>query len=403
MKQCIYCGKEKPAKEFSDEHIWPQSLGGDFLPDFWRTEDVCGICNNMSGVFVDGAFIKSFFVMAERTSDALDYLDPEKPTGILPLNYLGIIQNIATQKDEVADYWVCAPGANVIHFRKSSEDDTWDTYAGGDPRRQSKKSKAGRVLVSFTSPEPYWVLTALSSVKRHFAKAEKFVTNLELPPSAHHFQELDPTDPQHALDLRFLSEFKANSIKGEWLKNRVVVATDAGGRFLAKLALAIGYKLFGTQFLETHCALNLRKAFREKNPEIRRLIPIRGSHYLNAIDLEGIKENMRWPGGWVLLLLRVSSALILAVQPPSGRFMVIQITDDPDLLGTLDPEYRNGVVWLTVPAAARALGPLDYPTFLAHQLGQLTNPELNGLSALRGQQDQLPPTGISDPAGSVES
>ena|ERR1700730_6272593 len=61
MKKCIYCGRDKPLVDFSDEHIWPDALGGDFLEPFWRTEDVCGRCNNLSGVFVDGAFIKSVF------------------------------------------------------------------------------------------------------------------------------------------------------------------------------------------------------------------------------------------------------------------------------------------------------------------------------------------------------
>lgn len=144
MKTCIYCGQDKPEEEFSDEHIWPDALGGDFLPPFWRTDDVCGKCNSASGVFVDGAFIKSFFVSAERSLDALDYLDPDKAIGILPLSYLGTFQNIATQEGEVADFWVCAPGANIIHFRKASEEGIWDAYAGGDPRRQSKRSKAGR-------------------------------------------------------------------------------------------------------------------------------------------------------------------------------------------------------------------------------------------------------------------
>ena len=118
MKTCIYCGVCKPEGEFSDEHIWPDALGGDFLPQFWRTDDVCGKCNNISGVFVDGAFIKGPFIAGERSSDVLDYLIPDSPTGIIPLSYIGTIQNVACpQEGEVADFWVCAPGANVVHFR----------------------------------------------------------------------------------------------------------------------------------------------------------------------------------------------------------------------------------------------------------------------------------------------
>lgn len=396
MKTCIYCGLDKSDDEFSDEHIWPDALGGDFLPTFWRTDDVCGPCNSMSGVFVDGAFIKSFFVANERSLDALDYLDPEKPTGILPLSYLGIIQNIATEEGEVADFWVCAPGANIIHFRKASEDTTWNAYAGGDPRRQSKRSKAGRVVVAFTSAEPYWIFTALASVKHHFAKAEKFVANLELPPEAKHFRELDPSDPQQAADLRFFEEFRANTARGDRLHNRIAIALGADSRFLAKLALAVGYKLFGARFLATPSGLNLRTAFREANPEKRRLIPIRGSGYLKSVNLGGIEERLRWPGGWVLLLLHHSNALSLTVQPPSGRSMVIQVTDDPELLETLGPEYRDGVAWLTVPQATKAVGPIPFPEYLAHQTGQLPHTELRALEALRGQRDRLPQTGIPE-------
>lgn len=397
MKTCIYCGLEKPQDEFSDEHIWPDALGGDFLPQFWRTDDVCGKCNSASGVFVDGAFIKSFFVSGERSFDAVDYLDPDKPTGILPLSYLGTIQDIATQEGEIADFWVCAPGANIVHFRTASEEDTWNAYAGGDPRHQSKRSKAGRAVVALTSAEPYWICTALSSVKHHFAKADKFVTNLELPPSAKHFRELDPNDLQQSADLRFFEEIEATTARGDHLHNQIVIALGADGRFLAKLALAIGYKLFGARFLQTTYGLNLRKAFREANPEKRRQIPIRGSGYLRSVDLGGIEEKLRWPGGWVLLLLRHTNALSLTVQPPSGRSMVIQVTDDSALLEDLCPEYRDGVAWLTIPATTRAVGPIHFPEYLAHQIGVQVYPELQELEALRGQRSRLPPTGILDP------
>ena len=33
--------------------------------------------------------------------------------------------------------------ANIFHFRNASEEDTWDAYAGGDPRRQHAFSLAG--------------------------------------------------------------------------------------------------------------------------------------------------------------------------------------------------------------------------------------------------------------------
>lgn len=239
MRTCIYCAEVKAEGEFSDEHIWPDALGGDFLSTFWRTDDVCGKCNSVSGVFVDGAFIKGFFGAAERGQDALAYLDPKQPTGILPLSYLGTIQNIQAPEGEIADFWVCAPGANIVHFRKKAEDDAWSAYVGGDPRQLSKRSKAGRVLVGLTSAEPYWIFTALSSVKHHFGKAEKFVTNFKLPPTAKHFKEIDRNDPMQVADLAFLQEIDAMTERGEDLHNRAVIPLRAEERFLAKLALAV--------------------------------------------------------------------------------------------------------------------------------------------------------------------
>jgi hypothetical protein len=220
MRTCIYCGTAKSYEEFSDEHIWPDALGGDFLPPFWRTDDVCGKCNSVSGIFVDGAFIKSVQGSSERGMDALDYLDSKEATGVLPLSYVGTIQNIAAQDGEMVDFWVCAPGANVLHFRKAGEEGLWDAYVGGDPRSQAKRSRAGRVVMALTSAEPFWVFTALSSVRNHFPKADKFVANLGLPPTAKHFKNFDLSDPQQAADHQYFEEFESLNDKGEHLRTR---------------------------------------------------------------------------------------------------------------------------------------------------------------------------------------
>ncbi len=63
MKTCIYCNKEKDDSEFSLEHIFPDALGGALLPDaIFKTNDVCIACNSTSGLFIDGPFIKNWFL-----------------------------------------------------------------------------------------------------------------------------------------------------------------------------------------------------------------------------------------------------------------------------------------------------------------------------------------------------
>ncbi|SDF01385.1 HNH endonuclease [Paracoccus isoporae] len=393
-RECIYCGHVKEAAAFSHEHIWPDALGGDHLPDFWQTDDVCRSCNSMSGVFVDGAFIKSFPVTEERADDALSYLSPDQPTGALPLHYLGVVQNVRPKDGEVIDFWVTI-GANVLHIRKE-EEDTWNAYAGGDPRRSSKKSKAGRVIVSLTSAEPYWVWTSLRSVLQHFPKAKRFVTNLELPANATKFQELDPSDTQQADDLRIVREFEGLRERGEHIHNQVAIAPRADGRFLAKVALAVGYQLFGYDFTATDYAKELRKGFREADPMKRPQLKIYGSGYLRGVNLGPVGDQLRWPGGWQLAILHLSEKLALVATAPTGRVMCIQITDDVSLLDRLGSEYRVGVCWVTVPPAQTAVGPMAYPEYLAHMIGAIQVPSLTALEALRGDPSMLPKSGLED-------
>ncbi|GAA5070542.1 HNH endonuclease [Roseibacterium beibuensis] len=395
-RECIYCGNTKEAAEFSQEHIWPDALGGDYLPGFWQTNDVCQSCNNMSGVFVDGGFIKSFAITGERANDALSYLSPDQPTGVLPLIYLGVVQNVRPAEGEVIDYWVCAPGANVLHIRMEEKEDTWNAYAGGDPRRGSKKSKAGRVILSLTSPEPYWVCTSLRSVLQHFPKAKRFVTNLELPANASKFQELDPFDAQQADDLRIVRELEGLRERGENVHIQVAIDLHADGRFLAKVALAVGYRLFGHDFISTDYAKELRKGFREADPEKRFQLNIHGSGYLRGINLGPVNDQLRWPGGWQLALHLLSDKLALVATAPTGRVMCVQVTDDISLLDRLGSEYRDGVCWVTVPPAQTAAGPLPYPEYIAHMIGAKRAPSLTALEALRGDPSMLPKSGLEE-------
>ena len=89
-RRCSYCGRTKLIAEFNLEHIWPDALGGDALPPPWLTEKVCARCNELSGRFVDGEFIKSWFISHERSNAAREYLDWSQPErNWLPLSYMG--------------------------------------------------------------------------------------------------------------------------------------------------------------------------------------------------------------------------------------------------------------------------------------------------------------------------
>ena len=134
-KACVYCELDKPEAEFSLEHVWPDALGGDFLPPLFQTRDVCERCNSLAGRYIDGAFLKSWFGQAERATGWQDYLDLDiKSQSIAPLHYMGPIADAPKATDDIYEMWIGPCGAHVIHVRdKGADEEKWDTYAGGDP------------------------------------------------------------------------------------------------------------------------------------------------------------------------------------------------------------------------------------------------------------------------------
>ena len=391
MTICIYCEEEKPSERFSNEHIWPQALGGDSLPEFWRTNEVCGECNNLSGLFVDGAFVKSWFGAAERSTDAI-FAESKPPLKvILPPSYLGKVGNVPIEEGLVAEFLTVPCGANIIHIRPDDKEELWGTYAGGDPRLANRRSKAGSVYVALTSEEPFWIITTLASVRSHFKKADRFIVNMDVPQSWAAFNAIDRNDDIQARDMTTVQAIIDAGARQQPLRNRITTPVDVGNRFLAKLGLAVGYKLLGKPFLETNYSKTLRTAFREANYQKRKKSLVRGSGYLGKSLGKALEQNLRFPGAWILLVWRTNGCLGFHIITPSGKTMSIVVCDDQSLVEKLDDVYDDGVVWVTVPALETALGPLEFPYYIAHKLENIHLPKLTELEEKRVDFDSLPP------------
>lgn len=392
---CFYCGQDKPLAEFSDEHIWPDALGGDYLPRFWRTNSVCARCNSISGLFVDGAFIRGWAGSRERGQDARQYLSLDDPSAnVLPLDYLGRLTDPSIADDEIVEWWVGPCGATILHFRPETDEETWRSYLGGDPRQ--KKDVAGRAYMAMASANGYWIAAALASFKKHFKRAKRRIVNMEVPADWQAFEEIDRTDPVQAADLQILDSIFAAARNGEGTGARLP-ELDAGtaNRLLCKLGLALGCQLFGSSFGGHADGANLRLAFREADPDKRAVIPIRGTGYYSARSRNPL-SGFAWPAGWVLILNVISGKLSLAIIAPSGAVMGILITDDPALLSRLPPEYHEGQVWVTVPPLGKATGPMSFADYVTHCAGSVPNAELAAMEAARIDPADLPPCTEND-------
>jgi hypothetical protein len=389
MKTCIYCGKEKPDDAFTTEHIWPDALGGDLLPVVWRTDDVCSDCNSMSGLFVDGSFIKSWMGNAERAFGAREYLS-HSSSPVMPLDYLGVLPDALTRNGEIAEYWAGPCGAIIIHVRPSDAEEHWASYVGGDPR--SKKSRGGRAYIALGSEEYFWIVVSLASFRAHFTGSERFVVNMEVPLEWRgSLSNPDHSDLVQAEDMKVVNAVTSAGQTGRDIRVRAAFKLDVGDRFLAKVGLAIGYKLLGAPFLATDYGQNLRRAFREANVAKRHAIPIRGTGYLDGIGLGGSERVLNWPGGWVLLLNVVDRQLVLSVVSPSCKTMVLVVCDELALVSKLDKAFLTGSIWITIPALGEAAGPIPLPSYLAHQTNSSLLPELTTLAGQRTDPSTLPP------------
>ena len=123
---CIYCpNRTQPRLGNTLEHIFPDALGGDYLPDDFKTRDVCATCNSLCGLFVDGPFIRNFFVQNSRVTSALRFADLKNPRP-MPMRYLGGLKELTIGEDQVCEVWFGALGAvrtvNAIQGYRTSFD-----------------------------------------------------------------------------------------------------------------------------------------------------------------------------------------------------------------------------------------------------------------------------------------
>jgi hypothetical protein len=200
-------------------------------------------------------------------------------------------------------------------------------------------------------------------------------------------QEPDIEDKQQASEIAFIKSCTESNFVA-----KVSVSVDFSSRFLCKLALGIGHNLLGNAFGVTTYAGELRKALREKDPQKRAVIEVRGSNYFAANRLNELAKLLGLSGTWVIALNAYDTAFILSVITPAKRFMSIIVSDDPSLwAGDKFDKYRYGAVFVVLPQRDMFLGPIDMQRYLARAVDGASIPELSAIEALRIDPSTLPP------------
>ncbi len=397
--KCIYCDNTKHRSEVSLEHIWPDKAGGNLLPAaIFQTEKVCRRCNSTSGLYIDGAFLRSWFGRAERASGWEQYVDLDIEGGaVVPLTYLGYARDANCKPEEVCELWLGPNGDHIIHFHEQ-DSQNWIGSAGGDPIKR-KKADPGRAYIALCSDHPQWVILALRSFACHFGRADCFVVNAELPKSwgqlkgLDNLQMLDRSQMKEPSDLTVVDKLIDAGKNGSQIGILAVCNMYGDQRFLAKLALGLGFTTLGDKYLETDHAKTLRTALWQRDPTAGVGKQVFGRSYFCPEGDTFPAKFLGWPGAWVLWPTVIDDALSMIVVTPSGKWLQIQVSTDPGLWAgsRLAQGMEGSVVYVLVPQLGLKVDPVPYPEYLAHKLGNKSNAYLANIEARRKSLETLPP------------
>jgi hypothetical protein len=372
------------------EHIWPRSLGGAQAGELFRSSSVCQTCNNLAGLWVDGAYLKSWFIAAETAGAARQFLDPTTP-GILPLTYMGMDQEFPSPADQECERWIGPAGEHVyhVHFQDA---DQWYGFAGGDMIRR-KKLDPGRAYLVLTSKSPYWVLTGLQSFITHFTSIGARIYCLSkvegMPPElANSFLDETASTDIESKEIAWIRAAPNDKVR----MMRLSVRLDFSDRFMAKLSLGLGANILGGDYLKSLCAEELRKILWPRQMQGTSQPPkVHGSNYWKMSSTKAPFAVAGLPGAWTILLHSGPQFFSLCLLTPGGHPSVIAISDDNSLWsGEGFEQYKYGIVYFAVPQRHLFVGPVAVPRYLNHKNGHLVEPEISRLEALRGDSALLP-------------
>ncbi len=377
--ECIYCGDVLGLHDFSEEHIWAERLGGEYGPDWFKTIFVCADCNSACGLHVDAEFALTFFATSELAISAFRFLDTTR-TKPMPLIYFGRSVTGCPRPDDVCEYWKGPRGEAIYHFRNKS-DPYFDVLAGGNPVQRRKNP--GRVYMSLSNPNLFWVVSALKSLRSQFGRMKLFsLTRIDDPRLSRIFQE---DDPQCALERRFIAQTNLDNSH----RVQMTINLDWGQRYLCKLALSFGFQLFGHKFLGLPGTSQLRAAIAEKDAQKRAQLRVFGLSMLGSSKAP-YAQAVSFDGAFVLLFWRSGRIAGLSVITPTGKEGSVRITDAADRLQSpmLD-RYGGSFVVLLVPSLKRHWGPFSLVDYIAHRLGDVPIAELTQLEERRRSRSEI--------------
>ncbi len=375
---CAYCSYDKLNIDMTDEHVLPRKLGGNLSPQNpFLIKNVCKNCNVASGRYIDGPFIRSWFMQNRRAENAKKYLDLNA-NPIVPLIYMGEIKN-SFIREKNCDMWLGPTGDTIYHFHDPYPEQDGNQKNIGPPLYlRTDDIDPGFAFIFVMATNPAWHKCILFSFVEQFENSILYLGNGPTPEGGR-FSEI----PAELLDLH--KELKSKA--GQFHQLQFSINIDFGHRFLAKMALGCGVLFIEPQFIKSVDASKLRSFMWERNPQNRANIQVFGTTFLNE-ELKPLQQLLGWDAGHIILILPINNKLLLTLILYGEHSATIEICSELNLWK--EKINENGIIFVIAPGFRKYVGPISFQEYIAvktnlisisHPLKDLFN-DINSIGSL---------------------
>jgi hypothetical protein len=258
--------------------------------------------------------------------------------------------------------------------------------------RPKKERRVKPVYSFFASQHPYWALSNLKSVQAHFTEESIFLgTDTDLEARLYEgrkkgqFCRKDNTALAERDKIRHLLEERRP------LDQVIKMDLLFDVRFLAKLAIAFGFKILGDDFGNLSYTTILRELLWTRRARLDAAEhQVRMKTYFTGLQDYSFK-HISVPLSFVFIVNAFREGLIAGIVFPSGHYAQVSITDstvdsDAEKLGGRVKDY----VLVSIPQLKRTLGPIGLPEFISWKLGSHKIVELDDIIASLTPRTAMP-------------
>lgn len=386
MRTCLYCNKEKKDEEFSKEHVLPKAVGGAISPvNPFSITDVCRKCNNLSGRFIDGPFIKEYSMSGFKATNALEFIKLSSNT-VIPFFCFGEIEDLKLN-ERICEYWHGPNEDSIYHFHKPyPQEDNLPSVVGVPPTVNPKDIDPGFTFIFLHTNNPNWEVAIYNSLKATFKNSVFYVGNRPSPRGG-----IFATIPKSLKSLH--EKLKAKQAQSHRYKFSIKPNNKIEDRFYAKMALGLGSIVLGASYKNSDSANLLRQYMWTKDfSERQKMDVLRTSVFGDAKSHEILKELGKyyyWEGGHLFIVTIINNTLFLYTNIYETFTALIPISNEKKYWGD---NIKHGLCYIVVPGLQAAAGPVMLKDFRAHKdEGMYQNEEIAKLQELMNIYKNPPP------------